>query len=196
MQWLEVSQLALNLLSTRRKGSVTFVTETQLQAYPSVVDTMRRDGLQVVVVGESQHARLQQQVEAGGPLVRTLNVYLEEFSDSFQYKFVEPTQLSKQERQVFEQTDRILALLERRVGVPVRISETIRPDLYDFDGVWVASERVIVIKRSALETLATYAGVLLHEAAHATTATVDVTRDFESVLTDFLGVAGSRAVGH
>lgn len=194
MQWLEVSQLALNLLSERKNGGVTFVTETQLQAYPSIVDTMRRDGLQVVLVGESQQARLQRQVEAGGPVVRTMNVYLEEYHDSFQYKFVDPSQLSKQERQVFEQTASILALLDRRVDHPVRISETIRPDLNDFDGVWVPSEQLIVIKRTALESLAKYAGVLLHEAAHAATGTADVTRDFESALTDFLGSAGSKAL--
>lgn len=67
-------------------------------------------------------------------------------------------------------------------------------DMYDTSGVWDASEGVIVIKRSALASASRFTGVLLHEIAHATTATVDATRKFEEVLTGFLGSTGSRAV--
>jgi antirestriction protein ArdC len=38
-----------------------------------------------------------------------------------------------------------------------------------------------------LSSLVGYAATLLHEAGHATTGTVDATREFERVLTDYLG---------
>ena len=45
----------------------------------------------------------------------------------------------------------------------------------------------IIIRRAVLSGLEEYAGVLLHEAVHATTWTHDVTREFESKLTEMLG---------
>ncbi len=192
MQWIEVSQRALNLLSTSR--DVGFVTESQLQEHPDVVDNMRRDGHQIVVVGDTQQQKLQQQVESGGPLVRTLDVYVAEYNQSFQYRFVEPRDLSTQEQQIFLLAPKLLDLLGIKFSIPIRVSETLRADMYDTSGVWDRSEGVIVIKRSALASASRFAGVLLHEIAHATTATVDATREFEEVLTGFLGSTGSRAV--
>jgi hypothetical protein len=61
-------------------------------------------------------------------------------------------------------------------------------------GVWDTAQRAIVIKRSQLASLASYAGTLLHEAAHATSGAVDDTRDFESVLTHYLGQTAAGAV--
>ncbi len=196
MQWVDISQLALNLLSA--KQTVSFVTESQLQEHPDVVDNMRRDGYEVVVVGEGQQARLQQQIESGGPPVRTFHAYLDEYNASFQYRFVDLAQLRPAERAVFELTPKLL----RAVGIPaeraprVRISETIRVSLYDTGGVWDSAEGAIVVKRSQLASPTLYAATLLHELAHATTATVDVTREFEQVLTDYLGKTGSAALGN
>lgn len=192
MQWADISQVALNALSERNQ--VSFVTETQWQEHPDLVDLMRRDGYQVVVVGDAQQSRLEQQMVEGGPQVRTLGVYVAEFNQSFEYKFVEEGRLSKAERDIYRLTPKILDLVAAKSPPKVRISETLRPDLYDFNGIWDASAGYIVIKRSALASLAEYAGVLLHEVAHATTGTADVSREFETVLTRFLGSAGSRAV--
>ena len=55
------------------------------------------------------------------------------------------------------------------------------------EGVWDPSLPGIVIKCMKLASLAEYAAVLLHEVAHATTGTVDATREFENVLTEYLG---------
>ena len=63
------------------------------------------------------------------------------------------------------------------------------------NGVWDTALRTIVIKRSQLRSLAGFAGTLLHEACvHATTGAPDVTRQFESVLTDYLGQTAQQAV--
>jgi hypothetical protein len=77
------------------------------------------------------------------------------------------------------------------------ISETMRPETFgtgDADGLWEASTGRIIVKRSQLSCLAAFAGTLLHEIAHAKSGLGDVNRDFELVLTDFLGQAATRAL--
>jgi hypothetical protein len=69
MQWIEVSQRALNILHERAK--VTYLTEEEMAHHPHVVDNMRRDGYEVVV-DEAQKGKLEAQVEAGAAELRTL----------------------------------------------------------------------------------------------------------------------------
>jgi hypothetical protein len=77
---------------------------------------------------------------------------------------------------------------------PVEISETMRVGLDTTNGVWDRERRTIVIKRSQLGSLPEYAGTLLHEAAHATTGAMDVTRAFEAVLSAYLGRVASAVL--
>ena len=62
------------------------------------------------------------------------------------------------------------------------------------EGVWNESLRAIVIKRSKLLTPVGYAATLLHEVGHAITGTVDAMREFESVLTGYLGQTSVVAI--
>jgi hypothetical protein len=193
MQWIEISQRALNLLHAR--AEVTYLTEEEMRLHPDVVDNMRRDGYEVVAVDDAQKAKLEAQVEEGDEL-RTLEGYIEQYNDSFRYEFVPVETLTPPERAVFEQTPTLLGL----VGIdaadfpPVRISETMRVGLDSTQGVWDTELREIVIKRDQLASVEAYGGTLLHEAAHATTDAVDATRFFESVLTRYLGSAAAAAL--
>ena len=64
----------------------------------------------------------------------------------------------------------------------------------DTGGIWDVKLREIIIKRSELATPQLYARILLHEVAHAMTGTVDCTRDFENVLSTYLGKAAIAAI--
>jgi len=194
MSWIEISQMALNLMHERR--NVVYFTERELQAAPQVADTATRDGYQIVIVSEQQKARLNEQVQAGGPQVRTIEGYLNEYNASFQYRFVDPASLRGVEKAVFAKTAHILSLagVSPRQCPRVLISETLRVTVDDSNGVWDNSIPAIVIKRSALSSLADYAGVLLHEMAHAMSGAPDVSRNFEVTLTRYLGLAASAAL--
>jgi hypothetical protein len=109
MTWIDISQLALNLMN--EKSNVALVTEQELQTKPDLVGAAKGDGLQVVVITEQQKAKVEAQVAAGGPELRTLAVYAREFNESFKYEFVDPSALSRGERNVFQFTTRILALV-------------------------------------------------------------------------------------
>lgn len=194
MQWIEIAQHAFNLL--RERSRVAFISEGEMQVAPDVVDHMRRDGYEVILVSDVHKHKLDQQYEAGDTDLRTMEGFIAEYNQSFSYEFVEPDELSEGERRILARSAEILEL----VGVtgktvpPVRISETMRVGLDTTEGVWDASLQSIVIKRSKLRSLADFAGTLLHEAAHATTGAPDVTREFEAVLTNYLGRVTDRAV--
>jgi hypothetical protein len=119
-----------------------------------------------------------------------------EYNDSFSYQFVDPSALSGAERAIFDRTPEILALvgIKASAAPAVQISSTMRvgPDVTE--GVWDSQLQSIVIKRTQLGALPTYAGTLLHEAAHASSGASDVTREFESVLTDYLGQTAEGAL--
>jgi len=194
MAWIEVSQMALNLLHQRRQ--VVYFTEQELQERPNILENVRSDGYQVVVVTEQQKAKLETQVLTGGPRVRTVETYIQEYNTSFQYIFVDPRNLAKEERRVYDFTPRILALVgltENRIP-QIRISETMRVTSNDTEGVWDSSIPAIVIKRTKLVSLVGYAATILHEVGHATTGEVDATREFEWVLTDYLGKTSIAAI--
>jgi hypothetical protein len=187
MAWIEISQMALNLMHAKKQ--VVYFTEQELQISPNIMNNAKSDGYEVVVITEQQKSKLESQVQTGGPEVRTVDNYIREYNTSFQYRFVDNNSLNQEERRIFELTPRIISL----VGIPssripaIRISETMRITIDDTEGVWDASIPAIIIKRSKLGSLIGYAATLLHEIGHATSGAPDVSRAFEHVLTEYLG---------
>jgi hypothetical protein len=98
MAWIEVSQMALNLMHQRHR--VAYLTEQEVQTRANILDNLKSDGFRVVVVTDQQKAKLQAQAAAGGDQVRMLETYVQEYNASFQYAFVDPNALTAQERQV------------------------------------------------------------------------------------------------
>lgn len=194
LQWIDISLLALTYLHSKK--NVLFVTEQELHSHPDVLDHARGDRLEIVIVSAAEKRKLLDQAASGGVETRTLETYVKEFNASFEYRFVEPDELRHPEREIFERTPGILALvgLKGRRVPPVLISETMRMGRDDTDGVWDPDLGAIVIKRSCLSTVRLYAATLLHEAAHASSGAVDATREFESVLTRYLGQTSTKAL--
>jgi len=105
--------------------------------------------------------------------------------------------LTLEGRRIYDFTPNILGLVSlspKRVP-QIRISETMRVTIDNTGGVWNPSIPAIVIKRTKLSSLMHYAATLLHEVGHATTGAADVTREFENVLTDYLGRTSVAAIG-
>jgi hypothetical protein len=194
MSWIEISQMALNLM--HKQAKVVYFREADFRWRPNVLDNARSDGYEPVVVSDRQYDKLEQQMASGGPEVRVVEKYVEEYNASFKYEFVDPVRLTRDERTVYALTPELLRL----VGVSpdsapqIRISETMRVTYDDTGGVWDQLIPAVVIRRSALSCLSDYAGTLLHEVAHATTGAIDSTREFERVLTQYLGRTATAAV--
>lgn len=55
-------------------------------------------------------------------------------------------------------------------------------------------EGTILIKRTQLQSIKSFANTLLHECAHAASGADDVSRSFEIQLSDYLGIVAEKAI--
>jgi Holliday junction resolvasome RuvABC ATP-dependent DNA helicase subunit len=191
VKWTDVAVHASQTLSASRE--VVFVTAAELIAHKDAIDHAQADGLRIVTIPENIKASLQGINDVQGSPIRDLSVYQFEREQSFQFKFVAYDLLSQSERSVFDQWRAIAGFVG---GFPsrvreVKISETMRPDFLTSNeavGLWDAASSSIIIKRTQLATVSAFAGILLHEIAHASSGYGDVTRGFETELTKMLGI--------
>lgn len=196
VKWMDVAVHACQILNASKK--VVFVTANDLNTFRDAIDHAQSDGMKIVTVPENIKESLRGITDLKGNPVRDLGVYQREWAESFEFEFVSPEKLTTSERKVFEQRGRIASLIG---GLPkkvkyIKVSETMRPDFLTgstTQGLWEESSNSIIILRKQLRTLPNFAGTLLHEIAHAKTGYDDVSRDFESALTEMLGqVAASK----
>ncbi len=196
VKWTDVAVHACQILNASKR--VVFVTAGDLTSFRATIDHAQDDGYKIVSVPENIRNSLRGITDLKGNPVRDLGVFQSEWSQSFEFKFVNPEKLTKPEQEVFEQREKIASLVG---GIPrkvkqIKISETMRPDImsgYTPQGLWEEATNTIIILRDQLKNVQDFAGTLLHEIAHAKTGYVDVSRDFENALTDMLGqVASSR----
>lgn len=197
VKWTDVAVHACQILNSNEK--VVFVTASDLVFHKDAVDRARGDGLRIITVPDTIRAALKGVIDVQGNPVRDLGIYQQEWNDSFQFQFVEPGDLSRSERSVFEKWRQVAELLGRLPSKvkDVRISETMRPDLmtgYETEGLWEPSSGTVIVKRSQLSSMATFAGTLLHELGHARSGYPDVSREFEEELTDILGTVAEPRV--
>ncbi|MDA8201300.1 MAG: hypothetical protein M0Z49_00770 [Chloroflexi bacterium] len=196
-EWLDVGLHACRILNANEK--VLFVTSLQIATAAAAIDRARHDGYRIVSVPETLARKLPKAVDIKGGRIVDLWAFQEGWNASFHYTYVEPDELSPEERVIFEQTPKIIRLQGRRpAGVKgVRISSTMRISPTGSDevlGTWDEATGEIVIRRDQLASMATYAGTLLHEVTHARTQTADVTRDFEDALTKTTGSVAQKAL--
>ena len=199
IRWAEVAQLGIEALA-ERDDKVIYVTTEDLLNNPDYLGDIQRDGYTVVTVSDSDRDRIT------SDNVNTFGDYVVDFQASFEFDFVEEDKLTSAEKAVFEKTEQILDIVGWGVAdqPSVRISETMRPESDSSTGRMVLHDATgcysplvgIIIRRDQLAYLSTYAAVLLHEAAHASSGATDATRDFENELTKYLGRTGEAAIDH
>lgn len=198
VKWMDVAVHACQILNSSTR--TIFVTASDLVLQKAAIDHAQADGLKIVTVPENIRHSLRGVLDLKGNPVRDLSVYQTEWEKSFEFKFVNPENLSKTELEVFRRAREIAKLvggLPNRVG-KVKVSETMRPDFLSGNmtkGLWDPRSASIIILRSELKSLRGFAGTLLHEIAHARSGFDDVTRDFENELTNMLGLVSALKLG-
>jgi hypothetical protein len=198
-QWLDVGLHACKQLNARHK--VIFLTAFELAYAADFVQRARDDGYEIIIVPETIRRKLPGLRDALGNPMRDLDRYRNEWQDSFRFTFIDPGDFSDSERAVWEALPRIFAA---RGGRPrhvtdVRVSETMRlmeGRYQEAVGVWEPAEGQIIIKRTQLQSLAKFAGTVLHEMSHALSAAPDVSLEFEQQLTEELGCIVSRSIAN
>jgi hypothetical protein len=197
LKWTDVYVHGCKLLNAQQK--VIFLTPNERGYAAGIVTHARRDGYKIVTIPENIRSKLKGQTDYEGQPLRDLNEFIRLWNESFEFEFVEPSELTAKERRVFERTKEIMALVggKPKAVRGVKISETMRlgkSGNVEVVGVWEPDIGRIVIKRSQLSSLADYAGTLLHELAHATTDAPDVSEHFEMGLTEFLGMTAVKGL--
>ena len=192
LSWTEVAVHACRVLQTYEK--VVFVTALDLAGGSPQLDYARDEGYRLIVVPGTVAAKLRGLSDLAGKPIIDLSRYRSQWNDSFAFTFVDEAQLSDAERAVPGHTRSIVALAGTRLGDgavrQVLISETMRlSDVgYMIVGLWQPTEQTIVVRRDQLTSLATFAGVLLHELGHALSGQTDGSLAFETELTRLLGI--------
>ena len=196
LKWGDVSAHACKILNA--SNEVVFATPDELQRNVDMVDRAKRDGLSVVVVPAATSQKIHGGVDILGKTVRDMSQFVTEYSESFVFKFVKPEELGSRERAIYDRTGAILELIGGRPEDvrEILISETMREEGSGADagGLWEYSTGRIIIKRAELGSMESYAGTLLHEAAHASSGASDSTRDFENELTSIIGKVSAKCV--
>jgi hypothetical protein len=195
--WSDVGVRACQVLNARRQ--VVFVTAEQLVADKEMVDRAIEDGRGVVTIPATIAARLRGIADVEGNPVRTLAQFHSEWAASVEYKFIHEKDFTPRERAVYSEWRTIADLaggLPRRFK-EIKVSETMRPSVTEGmrpGGLWESDTGRVIVHRSQLRSIETFAGTLLHELTHARTGFNDVSRDFEEALTNVIGMLAARAL--
>jgi hypothetical protein len=190
LSWLDVQEHSVKILN--QKGKVLFVTSFEAMQQPDMIDEAKRSGHKIVVIPDSLKHKISNSVDLNGEPIIDITQFVDNYNTSFEFEFVKISEMKKAEQDIYEQTENIVILFG---GMPsnvekIRISKTMRTDFFNEAetlGCWDSSSSSVVLSRKTLASFAEYSGVLIHELIHAKTGFQDVTRDFESSLTNQIG---------
>lgn len=197
LSWNDVALYASQKMSELH-NNVTFVTTDNLEDTPSIIDNMKSQGLKPVVVTTTLAGKMDDfnRGANSGKQLKTTTQFLSEEKEKLTFDFVDISDLTESEKDIYSKTDAILSLIG---GKPwnvkeICISETIYSNelFVETVGLWESYLGRITIKRSQLCSLREYAGTLLHECAHASSGADDVSRGFERQLTSIIGILAEK----
>lgn len=186
MNWIDVQLYVIEQLS-RLKEKILFITADEAVNRRMEVSDAQDDGYEVFVIPD----KLKEKAKSLRT-VTTIERYNQKKNNSFSGEEIDISELTAPERDVYDMLPEIVAFMGGLPGVisNVRITEEIYEDEEDKGqtvGLWDSKSRIIWIKRSQLRSLSAFAGTLIHECTHAATRYGDVSRNFETALTDNLG---------
>ncbi|MED1568623.1 ATP-binding protein [Bacillus paramycoides] len=197
LQWIDVQLHACKILNSKEK--VVFLTSNDLIEGSKYINYAKDEGHRIVTIPETLALKLPQVKDISGNEMVNLDHYSVHWNDSFEFEFVDEKDLSKKEKEIYELKHVIVEWFpkNKKPVKEIKISETMRPDNFtgsDALGLWDESNRRIIIKRSQLQSVETYAGTLIHEFVHAYTGADDETIEFEIELTKMLGKIATMVI--
>lgn len=122
--WIDVQEHAVKILNASQK--VLFLTPNELITEAMMVDEARNSGYKIVTIPLNLKMRIAGMKDATGQPIRDLGQFTKEYSQSFEFKFVKPTDLKPSEKKIFDLTDKIFELVGGKPYMvkEVKISET------------------------------------------------------------------------
>lgn len=199
LSWNDVAIYVSKKLS-EIDSTTTFVTAQEMMEAPSIIDEMQRNGQNPIVVSDSLIIKMNKYNDTAenGNTLTTVRQYIEDEKSNFTPTVVDVSELTVDERNIYNKTSDILNLIG---GKPEAVKDILLVEkiyehgfYYEPLGLWIQKEGKIFIKRNQLSCITDYAGTLLHECAHAISDADDVSRDFENELTKIIGELASKII--
>lgn len=192
LAWVDVQEHAVRLLNAQ--GNVMLVTAEEAMSYPDLMDQARENGMTILTIPENLRQKIAGSVDVEGNRMVDLTQFTEIYNESFTFDFVDQSSLDAKEAEVLAA---IPFVIETYGGLPatvksIKISNTMRPDFIGSSqtlGCWDPATSSIVLWRKQLSSFEAMASTLVHEMIHAKTGFDDVTRGFETSLTEAIGEA-------
>lgn len=190
LTWIDVQEHSVKILN--QQGKFLFVTSFEAMQHPDMIDQARNSGHEIITIPENLKYKIQGSTDLSGNPIVDIGQFVSNYNDSFDFTFVDPDKLTDKEKAVFSLTPKIVQLFggQPQKVKSIRISSTMRKDFFaDVEtlGCWDDKTSSIVLARKTLKSIEDYAGTLIHELIHAKTGQNDVTRAFESSLTETIG---------
>jgi len=182
VSWNDIAVHACKI--SNEENAHVFVTATQIEASPNLVMEITEAGKDLIVISETVAKIIKGSVDLSNKPMMSLSNFVAGINQNTLCDALAPDSLTPEETAVFSRCAEICRLVGGLPqGITIEVSETLQKDVVFFvsrDGFWHADRRVIAIKRSVLANLSYFAGILLHELAHARSGLPDVNRGFES----------------
>lgn len=196
MTWVNIQEHVARFVNKNSK--VLFVDTQQIIDNTNLIDEAKESGFQIIPIPSNLVEKIQDKTDIDGNKINDLTNFIISRNENFEYKYISLDSLSFSEKEIFNKTEQILAIANICLSdFNIQISESMQ-NSYDFmptKGVCDHTNRTIIIKRSELFSLSSYAETLIHEAIHATTGYSDVSRNFESALSKTIGILCEKVLG-
>lgn len=188
LKWIDVQEHAVKILNSDDK--VLFVRTKEIINSPDLINHAKMNGLRIINISDALADKIRNQADLQGNPINDIYNFINECNSNFEYSFVDIENLSVLEKKIYSYTERLVSLMGCKIDdYMVKIADSLEKncDFYQTKGVWDRTLNSIIIKRSELSSIRSYAEVLIHELIHAETGFSDVTRDFENVLSETIG---------
>ncbi len=190
LTWIDVQEHSVKILN--QQGKYLFVTSMEVMLHPDMIDQARNSGLEIITIPENLRFKIKGSIDLSGNQIIDIGQFISNYNNSFDFKFIDPDKLNGKEKAIYKLTPNIIELFggQPKKVKTIKISTTMRKDFFanvETWGCWDENTSSIVLYRKTLKNIADFSGTLIHELIHAKTGEDDVTREFESSLTETIG---------
>lgn len=172
-------------------GNCIFLTQEELIANPDIMNDCNNRGKKMVIISNKTIKGLMKKTDMMGNPINTIS----QFKNGMIIPkgIIDTKSLEGKKLENFQMTEKILETAGFKQRFSLFIVEKFETK-YSFSIAGLCQGENIYILISELSNLTRYAGTLIHEYIHATTHTVDSTRDFEEHLTEMIGNLSKKLI--
>ncbi len=190
LTWIDVQEHSVKILN--QQGKYLFITSFEAMQHPDMIDQARNSGHEILTIPENLKYKIQGSTDLSGNPIVDIGQFVSNYNESFDFTFIDSDNLNEKEKAIYKLTSKIIDLYggQPKKVQSIKISSSMRKDFFaDVEtlGCWDEKSNSIVLSRKTLKSVVDYSGTLIHELIHAKTGQDDVTRAFESSLTETIG---------